>query len=144
VTGTDELDYKETLETLGLRFRSVAVPADRPGRAWLGIGTRNDAGRLLVAQVRRDTPGMAAGLNVDDEILAIDDYRVRADRLDNRLDQYRPGDKVTLLVARREQLLRLPLTFGTEPPRAWRLEVNPSASEPQQSSRGRWLNPGRV
>ncbi|HET9013520.1 MAG TPA: PDZ domain-containing protein, partial [Gemmatimonadaceae bacterium] len=144
VTGTDELDYKETLETLGLRFRSVAVPADRPGRAWLGIGTRNDAGRLLVSQVRRDTPGMAAGLNVDDEILAIDDYRVRADRLDNRLDQYRPGDKVTLLVARREQLLRLPLTFGTEPPRAWRLEVNPAASESQQSSRGRWLNPGRA
>jgi predicted metalloprotease with PDZ domain len=144
VTGTDELDYKETLETLGLRFRSVAVPADRPGRAWLGAGTRNDAGRLLVSQVRRDTPAMAAGLNVDDEILAIDDYRVRADRLDNRLDQYRPGDKVTLLVARREQLLRLPLTFGTEPPRAWRLEVNPSASESQQSSRGRWLNPGRA
>jgi len=144
VSGTDELDYKEALDTLGLRFRSVAVPADRPGRAWLGIGTRNDAGRLLVSQVRRDTPAQAAGLNVDDEILAIDDYRVRADRLDNRLDQYRPGDKVVLLVARREQLLRLPLTFGTEPGRAWRLEVNPSATDAQQSSRGRWLNPGRA
>jgi len=144
VSGTDELDYKEALDTLGLRFRSVSVPADRPGRAWLGIGTRNDAGRLLVTQVRRDTPALAAGLNVDDEILAIDDYRVRADRLDNRLEQYRPGDKVVLLVARREQLLRLELTFGTEPARAWRLEVNPSATEAQQSSRGRWLNPGRA
>ena len=144
VAGTDELDYKEALDTLGLRFRSVSVPADRPGRAWLGIGTRNDAGRLVVTQVRRDTPALAAGLNVDDEILAIDDYRVRADRLDNRLEQYRPGDKVVFLVARREQLLRLELTFGTEPARAWRLEVNPSATEAQQSSRGRWLNPGRA
>ena len=113
VTGTDELDYKEALETLGLRFRSVAVPAERPGKPWLGINTRNDAGRLVVSQVRRDTPALAAGLNVDDEILAIDDYRVRADRLDNRLEQYKPGDKVTLLVARREQLLRLELTLGT-------------------------------
>jgi predicted metalloprotease with PDZ domain len=144
VTGTGELEYSEALETLGLRFRSVSVPADRPGRAWLGVSTRNDAGRLLVSQVRRDTPGLAAGLNVDDEIIAIDDYRVRADRLDNRLDQYRPGDKVTLLVARREQLLRLEMTFGTEPPRSWRLEVNPAATDAQQSSRGRWLNPGRV
>jgi predicted metalloprotease with PDZ domain len=144
VTGTGELDYTEALETLGLRFRSVAVSADRPGRPWLGITTRNDAGRLLVSQVRRDTPALAAGLNVDDEILAIDDYRVRADRLDNRLDQYRPGDKVTLLVARREQLLRLEVTFGTEPPRSWRLEVNPAATDAQQSSRGRWLNPGRA
>jgi predicted metalloprotease with PDZ domain len=144
VSGTAELDYTEALDTLGLRFRSVSVPADRPGRPWLGIGTRNDAGRLLVTQVRRDTPALAAGLNVDDEILAIDDYRVRADRLDNRLDQYRPGDKVTLLVARREQLLRLEVTFGTEPPRAWRLEVNPSATDVQQSSRGRWLKPGQA
>ncbi|HWN86341.1 MAG TPA: PDZ domain-containing protein [Vicinamibacterales bacterium] len=144
VTGTDELDYKEALETLGLRFRSVAVPAERPGKPWLGINTRNDAGRLVVSQVRRDTPALAAGLNVDDEILAIDDYRVRADRLDNRLEQYKPGDKVTLLVARREQLLRLPLTLGTEPPRSWRLEVNPSANDAQQSGRGRWLNPGRA
>ena len=144
VSGTGELDYQEALDTLGLRFRSASVPADRPGRAWLGIGTRNDAGRLLVTQVRRDTPAMAAGVNVDDEILAIDDYRVRADRLDNRLEQYRPGDKVTLLVARREQLLRIELTFGSEPTRAWRLEVNPSATDAQQSSRGRWLNPGRA
>ena len=144
VSGTGELDYQEALDTLGLRFRSVAVPADRPGKPWLGINTRNDAGRLVVSQVRRDTPAIAAGLNVDDEILAIDDYRVRADRLDNRLEQYKPGDKVTLLVARREQLLRLELTLGTEPARAWRLEANPSASDAQQSSRGRWLNPGRA
>ena len=35
-----------------------------------------------------------AGLNVDDEILAIDDVRVRADGLAARLEQYKPGDKV--------------------------------------------------
>ncbi len=135
VRGTGELDYRETLDTLGLRFR----PAGGSGRAWLGITTRNDAGRLLVSQVRRESPGTAAGLNVDDEILAIDDFRVRADRLDNRLEQYKPGDRVTLLVARREQLLRLNLTFGTEPPREWRVEVNPSAPEPARAQLARWL-----
>jgi len=82
-----------------------------------------------------------------DELVAPDGILERDDlesSLDNRLEQYRPGDKVTLLVARREQLLRLELTFGTEPARAWRLEVNPSANDAQQSSRGRWLNPGRA
>jgi predicted metalloprotease with PDZ domain len=108
------------------------------------VSTRNDAGRLVVTQVRRDTPAAAAGLNVDDEILAIGDYRVRADRLENRLDQYRPGDRVTLLVARREQLLRLDLTFGSEPPRSWRLEVNPTAQESQQSARQKWLSAGKA
>jgi predicted metalloprotease with PDZ domain len=140
VEGTTELDYREALETFGLRFRPTDAPrADRPGRAWLGMATRNDAGRLVVAQVRRGTPAYDAGLNVDDEILAIDDFRVRADRLDNRLQQYRPGDSVTLLVARRERLMRVPVSFGAEPPREWRLEPNPAADEAAQRQRTRWL-----
>jgi predicted metalloprotease with PDZ domain len=140
IQGTEELDYKEALDTFGLRFRPFEAPRpDRPGRAWLGWTTRNDAGRLVVSQLRRDTPAYTAGINVDDEILAIDDFRVRADRLDNRLQQYKSGDTVTLLIARREQLMRLPVTFGAEPPRQWRLEVNPAADEPAQQRRTRWL-----
>ena len=143
VEGTAELDYTEALEALGLRFRAPAPPApDRPARAWLGMGTRNDAGRLVVTQVRRDTPAFAAGLNVDDEILAIDDFRVRADQLAQRLEAYTPGDSVTLLVARRDQLLRLPATFGEEPARRWRLEADPAPAEAQQQQRARWLQPG--
>ena len=139
VQGTADLDYAEALDTLGLRFRSDGV-ADPPARAWLGMTTRNDAGRLVVSQIRRDAPAYSAGLNVDDEIIAIDEFRVRADQLNARLDQYKPGDKVTVLVARRDQLLRLEVEFGAEPPRAWRLEVNPGAAEARQQ-RVRWLQP---
>ena len=143
VEGTAELDYTAAVDALGLHFRAAAPPsADRPAPAWLGMSTRNDAGRLVVTQVRRDTPAYAAGLNVDDEVIAIDDFRVRADQLTQRLDAYKPGDTVTLLVARRDQLLRLPITFGEEPPRRWRLDVNPTATAAQQQQRTRWLQPG--
>ena len=143
VEGTAELDYSEAVDTLGLRFRAPTAPApDRPARAWLGMSTRNDSGRLVVTQVRRDTPAYGAGLNVDDEIIAFDDFRVRADQLTQRLDAYKPGDRVTLLVARRDQLLRLAVTFGEEPPRRWRLEADPSATSGQQQQRTRWLQPG--
>ena len=68
VEGKAELDYTEALQTFGLRFRPVEAPrSDRPGRAWLGMSTRNDAGRLVVTEVRRNTPAEAAGLNVEDE-----------------------------------------------------------------------------
>ena len=137
IRGISELDYREALEALGLHFRSSG-PA--PARPWLGITTRVDAGRLLVSQVRRDTPALTAGLNVDDEIIAIDDFRVRADAWDTRLQQYRPGDRVQLLIARREQLLRVPVTFGTESPRQWRLEVSASATEAQKARLGEWLD----
>ena len=137
IEGTSELDYAEALDTFGLRFK----PATPPSRVWTGLSTRNDAGRLVVTQIRRDSPALAAGVNVDDEILAIDEFRVRADRWESRLDQYTPGDKVMLLVARREQLTRLPMTFATDPPRQWRLEIHPSATETQKQQLLRWLRP---
>ena len=95
-------------------------------------GTRNDGGRLVVTAVRRDTPALAAGLNVDDEILAIDDVRVRADGLAARLEQYRPGDKVSLLVARRDRLTRLDVTLGADPA-GLAARVVPNATEEQKT-----------
>jgi predicted metalloprotease with PDZ domain len=135
VSGTGELDYAEALATFGLRFRQPATS----NRAYLGLTPRNDDGRLVVAQVRRDTPAHAAGLNVDDEILAIDDFRVRAGQLANRLEQYRAGDRVEILIARRDRLLRLPVTLGTEPARPGRLEVNVGATETQRARLTEWL-----
>jgi predicted metalloprotease with PDZ domain len=140
VESTAELDYSDALDTFGLRFRAAPAPsADRPPKPWLGISTRNDNGRLVITQVQRNSPADSFGLNVDDEILAIDDFRVRPDRLDNRLEQYKSGDKVSFLVARREQLIRIPVTFGTEATKSWRLEVNPAATDTQRRLLDGWL-----
>ncbi|HEX8030124.1 MAG TPA: PDZ domain-containing protein [Vicinamibacterales bacterium] len=125
---TEELDYTEALEYYGLRFRPVDM---RNARAFIGGGTRNDAGRLVITSVRRGTPGLDAGLNVDDEILAIDDVRVRADGLAARLDQYKPGDKISVTVARRDRLMKIDVTLGPEPGRSWRLEPLPNATAEQ-------------
>jgi predicted metalloprotease with PDZ domain len=133
---TEELNYKDALDWFGLRFRPVDTRNPRP---WIGVSTRVDGGRLVVSSVRRDSPAHQSGLNVDDEILAIDDVRVRADGLSARLDQYRPGDKIALLVSRRDRLVRLDLTLAPEPPRAWRLEVDPDATEAHKYRLFTWL-----
>ncbi|MBY0495888.1 MAG: PDZ domain-containing protein [Cyanobacteria bacterium] len=125
---TDELEYTEALEYFGLRFHPVDM---RNARAYIGGGTRNDAGRLIITSVRRGTPGIDAGLNVDDEIIAIDDVRVRADGLAARLDQYKPGDKIAVTVARRDRLMQIDVTLGPEPGRTWRLEALPNATAEQ-------------
>lgn len=138
VDTTEELDYDDALAWLGLRFRPSA--GDRLDRGWLGATTRVEDGRLLVAQVRRGTPAHAAGLNVDDEILGLDDYRVRAGQLDERLQAYRPGDAVSLLVARRDALLRLPVTLGAEPQPSWRLERRPDITAAQRARLDAWLS----
>jgi predicted metalloprotease with PDZ domain len=135
VESTEELDYAEALDWFGLRFKAPEAPR---GGGSIGCVTRVDKGRLIVTRVPRETPAWKAGLNVDDEIIAIDDFRVRADHLSQRLENYRPGDKVSILIARREVLMRLDLTLGNEPKR-WQLEIRPDATDAQKRNLERWL-----
>ncbi|HEY6547608.1 MAG TPA: PDZ domain-containing protein, partial [Vicinamibacteria bacterium] len=89
-------------------------------------------------QVRRDTPGFAAGFNAEDEILAVGGYRVRPDQWDARLESYLPGETVDVLVARRDRLVTLRATFEKEP-LVRKLEVRPEATEGQKRRLGAWL-----
>ncbi len=145
VTGVAELDYERALPLFGLRFKPEEAPKDGekkdPPKAYLGITTRTDGGRLVVSQVQRGTPAYAGGLNVDDEVIAIDDVRVTADQLSARLEQYAPGNQVTVLVARRGRLERLPVTLGTAPSATWKVEVEPKASDAQTARLKAWLAP---
>ncbi len=139
VESTEEMDYTEALEWFGLRFKAAApAVVNAPKKAWLGVVTRTDNGRLVITRVPRETPAFEAGLSVDDEIVAIGEFRVRADQLTTRLDSYRVGDKVSILVARREQLQRFDLTLGEEPKR-WQLELRPDATGAQKQNLEEWL-----
>jgi predicted metalloprotease with PDZ domain len=137
VDGTEELDYAEALSWLGLGFKDHGAPEH--GHGWLGAATRNDGGRLVVSHVVGGSPAHRAGLNVDDEVLGIDDVRVRPEGWHRRFEHYRPGEPVTLLVARRERFVRLDATLGAAPPSGWRLEPHPEASPTEHARLLQWL-----
>jgi predicted metalloprotease with PDZ domain len=136
---TDELDYAQALDWFGLEFRAPPSQSDPPG--WLGVKVKIDAGRLVVENVPRGTPAFDAGVNPDDEILAIDDFRVapEKEKLDERLEAYKPGQKVILVIARREELKRLNVTLGREPADRWTLTVRPDRTPGQQAHLTSWL-----
>ena len=94
---------------------------------------------MTVATVKRVTPGLAAGFNVGDEILAIDDERVLASQWGRRMEQYRPGDTVSVLISRRGRLFPLKLVFGKEPITAWKLEIDLKADPSQKARLRAWL-----
>jgi predicted metalloprotease with PDZ domain len=135
VRGVQELDYAQALAAYGLRFRAAAAT----GRATLGVATRADQGRILLAPVGPGSPAHAVGLMTDDEILAINERRIRSDQLVRRLEEHAPGERVTLLIARRDQLLRVELALGAEPGDPWNLEVDAGASEAQRRRLASWL-----
>jgi predicted metalloprotease with PDZ domain len=145
VESTEELDYTEALNWFGLAFRNQkngTAGSEKMEKAALGVDTRADNGRLIVSRVLRDSPAFDSGLSVDDEIIAIDEFRVRPDQLAPRLENYRPGDKVSILVARRDQLTRIPLTL-TEETKRWQLELLPGATGSQKQHLEKWLASSR-
>ncbi len=79
-------------------------------------------------------------MNPGDEILAIDDFRVVPDNLDTRLAAYRPGQKVVLLVSRRDELMRLEVTLGANPGDRWSLQPRPDATPQQQARVAKWIS----
>ena len=141
---TEELDYTEALAWYGLRFKPPGDDKDKdkpkkPIKAWLGLTTKTDNGRMLVSVVKRGTPGYDAGFNVGDEILAIGEERILPEAWSKRMDQYRPDEKASILIARRGRLLRLEATFAAEPTSKHRLEIDPDASEERKAHRKAWL-----
>lgn len=137
---TEELDYGRALDWFGLQFMP-SPPARGFGSplAWQGMRLRTDNNRLLVSQVRRDTPGAASGINVDDEIVALDEFRVTPAQWESRLELYRPGDTVSVLVSRRDALKRFDLTLAEPETERWRLRPSGDATPAQQGHLRSWL-----
>lgn len=136
---TKELDYAEMLDWYGLSFKK---PTERPGappRIKTGLHTRVDGGRLVVESVVRDTPGEAAGLNAGDEILAVNGYRLKAEQWPSRLESYKSGETVKLLIAHRDLLQEINFVVTAENPVSWQLEVRPDANRAQKAHLKAWL-----
>jgi predicted metalloprotease with PDZ domain len=55
------------------------------------------------------------------------------------MDQYRPNEKVSILIARRGRLMRLDATFAAEPASRYRMEIDPGASDERKAHRKAWL-----
>ncbi|RMF76203.1 MAG: PDZ domain-containing protein, partial [Planctomycetota bacterium] len=140
-----EVDYQEFLDWYGLRFKPPKQSEDdssqqaEPPAAWIGAKTEVRDGRTVVVELRRGSPAYEAGLNVGDEIIAIDDFRVPPAGLEDRLKQYRPGETLSVLVSRRDKLLRIPVVAGEEPLKRWELEVDPAASDEQRRRFAAWV-----
>ncbi len=121
-----ELDYREMLDWYGLRF-TPAGP-DSAGKPWLGADTKVKDGRLVVTDVPRDAPAWGSGLTAEDELIALDDFRLEDGDLDTALQRYGPDDMVSVLVSRLGELRRYRLKLGRAPGDRWSLSVRPDAT----------------
>lgn len=134
VDGTDELDYTQALAWFGLRFPPRTEPdGDEAPDGWLGL----ELGGGRVREVRYDTPAFAAGLNVGDELLAIDGVRWEGGG-EAYGARFHPGDTATLTIARDGYVRDLPVTFAEAPEARWGLQRDRLAGTAAVLRRDRW------
>ena len=165
VDSREELEYDAALEWLGLRFKPVAEkkksdsegddagavgektddsepdPEDEkePTPGWIGLTASDRDGRLVVTAVKRGTIAFEVGLNVGDELVAVNRYRITGSGWKDRMKQYPPGETVNLLVSRRGELMAIPVTLGEKPKESWALEVRKDATPTQLRQLAAWL-----
>ncbi len=149
LSGTDELPYEEILTPLGLRVDTTAKKPDAatigekipfaavPAAPYCGWALAETNGKIIVRSVDDGGAAAAAGIGIDDEIIAINGKRVSSTA---QVDHYLGaalGTTATVDAHCDGRLYRVTLTPVAPP--AIRLVEIESPSSRQKQMRDRWL-----
>jgi predicted metalloprotease with PDZ domain len=111
---------------------------DQP-RAWLGFRTGKRGDRSFVKTVISDGPAVKRGLSANDELVALDGYRVTADNFSQLIERIDVGQAIDIDVFRRDELLRVTVVAAASPRDMCYLIADDDADEPAAQRRQQWL-----
>ncbi|MEC3878702.1 M61 family metallopeptidase [Parapedobacter sp. 10938] len=133
------LDYNRYLSAVGYELvdynKGLSVPD-------LGFSTSANDGRIVVTGVTRGTGAWVGGVNVRDEILAINGERLDANgrELNRLMQMVAVGDQLDVLIARDGKIRELTITLTESTKGSFRIVPMPNAS-PEQKELGQiWLS----
>lgn len=137
VYGTDAIDYNAFFEPVGLRLMNANANSND---VYLGVATGMNPtnGRQTIMSIRRGSAAEVAGLNVGDELLALDSVRV-TDDVNKLVTTYKPGSTFRMLISRGGIVRELPVTLTKLPLVAYRFEALPNQTEKQKALYAKWL-----
>lgn len=113
---------------------------DQRQRAWTGIALVPE--KTAIKNVVPDSPAARAGLTFNDEIIAVDGYRVGASTFAKRVADHRPGETCRITFFRRELLQEVTLTLVENPERKLTVKPDPAAKGLALAVRKGWLGVG--
>lgn len=123
---TNPIDYKKYLEYVGLELKNQPS-----GKMPLGINTKLENGKTLVKFVEINRPASKAGLCVNDEIIAINGYRVNGD-IDEFTSRFKEGVEVEMIVSRSGKLIPLKVMPEKDPTVNYKVVKMENQSEEQK------------
>lgn len=135
ITGTDSISFGNYLSVAGLQ---IADLNSKSSAAWVGIGSSFKENKLTISTVERNGPGWKSGLNVNDEIIAVNKLRA-GDDLSKLLLNYKAGNSVTFTIARGGVLREIPVTLATSPAVKFSITPATDASQSSKDTYNNWL-----
>ncbi len=137
VEGTEDIPYNDFFQYVGLQLREKNKDIKTP---YLGVKlSSNSANCPQVVHVIEDSPAFRSGLMPNDEIIALNNYKVTAKTFDNKLKLFKPGEVIKVTIFRRNLLKEIRIKTTT-PPKDFELITIRRASPEQTLARKLWLS----
>jgi predicted metalloprotease with PDZ domain len=133
INGLDAIDYNTYLNYAGYKLTDELEGSND---AAFGVTFSLTSPKLLVATVARGSSAWVDGINVNDEITAIDGVPIAKT---NPIVGKKPGDKITVTVIRDGLTLNLPVTLLKSNRVKYKIDELPNVTPQQLVVRKKWL-----
>ena len=137
--GTEDMNFAPYLAYVGLQLAPVSPPQDSPPKGYLGISLQNLDGKPVITGIPTGTPAYEQGLNVNDEVLGINEFRVTMETIQSRMEFSAPGDTVDFLIARGDRLRTISVRLGEKPADEFIIEKMKDTLPEQEAAYESWL-----
>lgn len=134
IFGTESINFDKYLSIAGLKLTNLNASKNE---TYLGANASANNGKVIVTSVLKNTPAYIAGLNVNDEIIAIDNYRV--DDLTKALSYKKPNDKINITISRDGILRNIEVSLAKNTNVKYKLEKLGSLTAEQEAAYKKWL-----
>jgi len=120
VYDTETVDYKRFFDGIG-----VNIYNSTPGfEAFLGLRTRNKGGKLIITSVFKGSAAEAQGLSVNDELIAVNGFRVDQAEFKLLTNNLKAGDEFEVVLSRDNILKTYTVKMGERDTERFKYETN--------------------
>lgn len=120
VYDTETVDYKRFFDGIG-----VNIYNSTPGfEAFLGLRTKNTNGKLVITSVFKGSAAEAQGLSVNDELIAVNGFRVDQAEFKLLTNDLKAGDEFEVLLSRDNILKTYKVKMGERDTKRFKYETN--------------------
>ncbi len=134
IDGTSELPVFKMLSDCGVK----TIDENENSPCSLDLETKSENGRLIVAKVFEGGSSYGSGLSANDELIAVDGYRIDAELLNKFLRGKKRGDKINVLIARKGIISLIQVELKKPLPK-YKLQPDSKPGKRQKAFFVKWL-----